>query len=101
MCWGKICRWLLLFQEYDFEIIVKLGRLNAGPDHLSRIETGEEPTNLEEGLPDVQLFAIKVIDVQFVDIIQFLTTSMAPAKYSVQQKKELVTRASYFTIIAG
>ena len=21
---GKICRWLLLFQEYDFEIIVKL-----------------------------------------------------------------------------
>jgi len=23
---GKICRWLLLFQEYDFEIIVKLGR---------------------------------------------------------------------------
>ena len=27
---GKICRWLLLFQEYDFEIIVKQGRLNAG-----------------------------------------------------------------------
>ena len=50
---GEICRWLLLFQEYDFEVIVKLGRLNVGPDHLSRIETGEEPTNLEEGLPDM------------------------------------------------
>ena len=49
---GKICRWLLLFQEYDFEIIVKPGRLNAGSEHLSRIESGEEPTNLEEGLPD-------------------------------------------------
>ena len=23
--WGKICRWLLLFQEFDFEVIVKLG----------------------------------------------------------------------------
>ena len=22
---GRICRWLLLFQEYDFEVIVKLG----------------------------------------------------------------------------
>ena len=32
---GRICRWLLLFQEYDFEIIVKPGRLNARPDHLS------------------------------------------------------------------
>lgn len=32
---GKICRWLLLFQEYDFEVIMKSGRLNEGPDHLS------------------------------------------------------------------
>jgi len=48
---GHICRWILLFQEYDFEVIVKPGHLNVGPNHLSRIETGEEPTNLEEGLP--------------------------------------------------
>lgn len=32
---GKICRWLLLFQEYEFEVIVKPGHLNAGPNHLS------------------------------------------------------------------
>ena len=31
---GKICRWLLLFQEFDFEVFVKPGRLNVGPDHL-------------------------------------------------------------------
>ena len=49
---GKICRWLLLFQEYDFEIIVKPGRLNVGPDHLSRLESGEEPVSLEDCLPD-------------------------------------------------
>ena len=55
---GRICRWLLLFQEYDFEIIVKPGRLNVVPDHLSRIETGEEPTNLEDNLPDAHLFFI-------------------------------------------
>ena len=36
---GRICRWLLLFQEYDFQIIVKPGRLNASPDHLSRLES--------------------------------------------------------------
>ena len=48
---GRIYRWLLLFQEYDFEVIVKLGRLNMGPDHLSHIKTGEDPTNLE-GFPD-------------------------------------------------
>ena len=41
-------------------MIVKPGRLNAGPNHLLRIEIGEEPSNLEEGLPDAQLFAVSV-----------------------------------------
>jgi hypothetical protein len=49
---GKICRWLLLFQEYDFEIIVKPRRLNAGPNHLSKLESGEEPVSLEDCLPN-------------------------------------------------
>ena len=40
--WGNICQWLLLFQEFYFNIIVKIGWLNVGLDHLSRIELGEE-----------------------------------------------------------
>ena len=59
---GKICRWILLFQEFDFEVIVKPGQLNVGPDHLLRIESGEEPTNLEDNLPDAQLFVIHMMD---------------------------------------
>jgi len=62
-CWGgKICRWLILFQEYDFEVMVKPGRLNTGPDHLSRLELDEETISLEECLPDVQLFSIQIAD---------------------------------------
>ena len=49
---GRICRWLLLFKEFDFEAIVKPGKLNAWPDHLSRVTNGEEPTNLEDNSPD-------------------------------------------------
>ena len=41
---GRIYRWLLLFREFDFEVIVKPRKLNAGPDHLSRVTNGEEPT---------------------------------------------------------
>jgi hypothetical protein len=32
---GRICRWLLLFQEFDFEVIVKPSKMNVGLDHLS------------------------------------------------------------------
>jgi len=65
---GRICRWLLLFQEYDFEVIVKPSRLNAGRDHFYRLESGEGG-NLDDSLPDAQLFSIRMVDEQFLDII--------------------------------
>jgi hypothetical protein len=71
---GRICRWLLLFQEYHFEIVVKPGRMNKGPDHLSRLEHGEEPTSLDDTLPDAQLLAIRKFDDHFTEIVQFLST---------------------------
>ena len=84
---GKICRWLLLFQEFEFEVIVKPRWLNVGPDHLSWIESGEEPTNLEDNLPDPQLFVIDVVDKEFDAIIHLLNTGYAPEDYSTWQKK--------------
>lgn len=98
---GNICRWLLLFQEYDFEIIVKPGRLNPGPDHLSRLELGKEPPSLEDNLPDAKLFSVYVIDDYLKDIIEFITIGIALVEYSTKQKKQLVIKAAYFTIIAG
>jgi hypothetical protein len=58
---GKICRWIHLFWEYDFDIVVKLGIMNKGPGHLSRLEHGEEPTSLEDALSDAQLLAIGIL----------------------------------------
>jgi hypothetical protein len=79
---GRICRWLLLFQEYDFEIVVKPGKMNKGPDHLSRLEHGEEPTSLEDTLPDAQLLAIIRVDDHFTKIVQFLANIQSFKKNS-------------------
>jgi len=98
---GGIYRWLPLCQEYDLEVTVKPGRLNAGLDHLSQIENGEEPTNIKEGLPDVKLFVVKVVDENFADIIRFLSTNVAPKGYTMYQRKELVVRATNFSVIVG
>ena len=79
---GKIFRWLLLFQEFDFEVVVKPSRLNVGPDHLSRIESGEEPTSVEDNLPDAQLFAITMVDKKLEAIIHLLSTGYAPEGFT-------------------
>jgi hypothetical protein len=95
---GRICIWLLLFQEYDFEIVVKPGRMNKGPDHLSRLEHGEEPTSLEDTLPDAQLLAIRRVDDHFDEIFHFLSTRMAPHEYTIIKKKIVgSSRCRFFT----
>jgi hypothetical protein len=71
---GKICIWFLLFQEYDFEVILKPRKLNSGPDYLSRILSGEDAGNLDDSLPYVHLFAVQMVDDCFSDIVWFLST---------------------------
>jgi len=66
---GRICRWFLLLQECDFEVVVKPGKLNVGPDHFSRILSKEEAGNLDDSLPNAQLFSVKMVDDYFTDIV--------------------------------
>ena len=83
---GIFFRWLLLLQEFDFEIIVKSGWLNSIPDHLSRIETGKEPSSIKDVLPDARLFNIRMLDDYYEQIIQFLMTCKAPKDFTMTQK---------------
>ena len=78
-----------------------MGRLNLGPNHLSRIESGEEPTSLEDNLPDVHRFVITILDDQYKDIIYFLSTGFLPTGFTTTQKKQLVTRVADFQLIDG
>ena len=96
---GKICHWLILFQEFYFEIIVKPSRLNVGLDHLSIIETGEEPTNIEDVQPGAHLFRVDMENDHYAPIIQFLATRIAPEEISTSQKKQLVVKSSNYQLI--
>ena len=75
--------------------------MNASPNHLSCVENGEEPTNIEDGLPYAQLFHVEIADDYNGPIVQFLSTGLDPADMSISQKKQLVVKASDFSLIAG
>jgi hypothetical protein len=79
----RICRWLLLFQVYDFEIILKPRKMNAGPYHLSRITNGEKRKNLEDNFPNAKLFSAQIVDDYFFDLIGFMRIGMAPKEFTI------------------
>jgi hypothetical protein len=89
---GRICRWILLFLEFDLEVIVKPGKMNVGLDHLSRVTNGEEPNNLEDNFPDAQLFSVQIVDEYFINIIEYLSARIVPQDFSTTQKKNIVVR---------
>jgi hypothetical protein len=80
---GRICRWLLLFQGFDIEVSVKTGNSNVGPDHLSRITNGEEPTNLEDKFLNAHLFSVQVANEYFADIIEYVSTKTVSQEFNI------------------
>ena len=84
---GDIHRWILLFQEFDFEVIVKKGRLNSGLDHLSNLESGEDTCNLNDSLLGAELFTVKMFDDHYRDIMHFLTARYALLGFTTTQNK--------------
>jgi hypothetical protein len=97
---GRICKWLL-FQEFSFEVIVKPGKLNVVPDHLSKLESGESGGDADDQLLDAYIFRIEAISDYLSDIALFLTTGTMSEGYSATQKRHLVVRAADYQLIAS
>jgi hypothetical protein len=92
---------LFLFHDFSFEVVVKLGKLNVGLDHLSRLETGKRGGPIDDQIPDADLFCIEAILDYLLDISLFLTTGKAPKDYSTTQKSHLVVLAVDYHFIPG
>jgi hypothetical protein len=59
------------FQEFEFEVVVKPGKHNVGPNHLSRIESGEAGHSLDDELPDAQLFRVEAVPINLSRLQNF------------------------------
>jgi hypothetical protein len=55
-----IARWMFLLQEYDFEVVYKHGRSHVMADHLSIIESGKDPSGVQNQFVDANLFIVQV-----------------------------------------
>lgn len=83
---GRIYRWLLLFQEFTFEVVIKPNRLNVGPDHLSQLEIAENEGAMDDQLLDSDLFKIEAISDHLEEITTLLRTCQCREGYIVAQR---------------
>ncbi|XP_073049622.1 uncharacterized protein [Primulina eburnea] len=94
----RLIRWILLLEEFDFEVKDKKGCENQVADHLSRLglEERTEGGVINESFPDEQLFKVNVTHPWFADIANFLATGELPSNLTYHQKKKFLHDAKFY-----
>ena len=81
---GKLVRWTLLLQAFEFNIIHRPGVQHAVAHYLSWLDSGEPRIGVHDDFPDAQLFRVEVenttkVDDEIADL--WLTTMKDVVKY--------------------
>ncbi len=97
---GRLARWMLLLQEFDFKVIHKPGKCHFGANFLSRETPKGETTSIQSNLPDAALFQIEM-DIEGSEIASYLRTGEFPMGWSMRQKKALILRARNYTWVTS
>ncbi len=84
---GKLTRWLLLFLEYDFKIVYKLGRFHLMENALSSLLNQIKPIGIPDRTCDVHLFTLQLEWLQ--NVYEYTLKGVMLEKFITSQKQYL------------
>ncbi|GJW96512.1 reverse transcriptase domain-containing protein [Tanacetum coccineum] len=100
---ARLLRWVLLLQEFDFDVVDTKGAENLAADHLSRLETPHEnkldPKEINENFPLETLGSIAVLDAStpwFADIANYHAGNFVIKGMSTQQKRKFFKDVKHY-----
>ena len=106
---GKLARWTLLLEEFEFEIFHRLDIQHAVEDYLSRLEVGETGYGVQDEFPDAELFRVTAEsatdgtvaneDKSLTNMHQFLSTGLPPEGMNRDERKRLAAQSRHFCIL--
>ncbi|GJR92285.1 reverse transcriptase domain-containing protein [Tanacetum coccineum] len=100
---ARLLRWVLLLQEFDFDVVDTKGAENLAADHLSRLENPHEneldPKEINEKFPLETLSLIAVLDAStpwFADIANYHAGNFVIKGMSTQQKRKFFKDVKHY-----
>ena len=97
---GRVARWVLLLEELDYTVEYKPGRLHLQADHLSRLSESMGTVDIEDELPDANLFSIAVVPTWDTYISEFLSTQKLPDHLDANERRKIRVNSRHYAIIA-
>ena len=110
---GRVARWILLLQEFDYEVQFKSGKSNGNADYLSRMRGDPAPADLNDEFPDefpdlIGGYRDKEISVfqassgrisSYSEIRDFLYSGSLPPGLNREEKSIFVHNAGPYTLV--
>ncbi|GJU79732.1 reverse transcriptase domain-containing protein [Tanacetum coccineum] len=100
---ARLLRWVLLLQEFDFDVVDTKGAENLAADHLSRLENPHEneldPKEINEKFPLETLSSIAFLDAStpwFADIANYHAGNFVIKGMSTQQKRKFFKDVKHY-----
>ena len=110
---GRIARWILLLQEFNYEVKVKPGKANSNADFLSRQRGLEAVGDISAEFPDefpetgtrnseeVSAFHIHGGESEFQEVIDYLTERRYPDNLTREERIMFQHQVAPYTLIRG
>ncbi|CAM6128366.1 unnamed protein product [Calypogeia fissa] len=84
----RIARWMLLLQEFNYEVVVRPGKGHANVDFFSRIDGDMDTTDVDDTFPDEDVFSVRVGDeTWYPAMVKFLTTTQLPQEMNAEKEQ--------------
>ncbi|GJV87687.1 reverse transcriptase domain-containing protein [Tanacetum coccineum] len=97
---ARLLRWVLLLQEFDFDVVDTKGAENLAADHLSRLENPHEneldPKEINEKFPLETLSSIDASTPWFADFANYHAGNFMIKGMSSQQKRKIFKDVKHY-----
>ncbi|PHT27221.1 hypothetical protein CQW23_33175 [Capsicum baccatum] len=96
----RLIRWVLLLQEFDFEVKDRRGYENQVADHLSRLENehiAQPYLDIDDAFPDEEILATIMEELPwYADFANFVVSNVMPANLSFHQKRKFMHNVKHY-----
>ena len=98
---GRLARWVLQLEEFDYTVEYKPGRLHLHADHLSRLSEAVGTSPVDDRFIDDNLFFITSSPDWYAGIVEFLTTQRLPAEWTKEDRRKVRVNSRHFAVIGN
>lgn len=98
---GRLARWVLLLQEFDYTVEYKPGSVHKQADHMSRLPGEVETHPIDDSLIDENLFLITARPTWYAGIIEFLTTQQLSPEMPKEERRKIRVNSRHFVVLGN